>query len=862
MRFFKNSSLLFFAATLLLILVSSLASCGSNAQEEQAKDLVITEIMAANRTGLQNAKGKPTDWIEIKNNGKDTVNLEGFKLSVAPAVSAAEQAKDADDEDEAEADEPTWEFPEVSIAPGEYMVVFAKAKKEKAGEEEDGGDKPKKKDKKEKKNGASAPDKLLRANLKLPKEGGTVKLLSPRGKLISEVEYGEMQPDQAYARREDGSYELTYLQSPGFPNTREGYEEAVKKIDERRAGPILIWEVMSRASTSAANWVELKNVSDTDVSLSGYALQKKLGKKESSFPLPARTLKPGEFITFRLAGKKANPGNPLDATVKLGDAETIILTKDGKFVDGVCAKPTTIGGSVGRSEGRKGFFFYSSPTRNAENGGDARRFIGAAPAFNLKPGVYADKDTVVLRLADTGRKVRYTLDGREPSASSPLFGDSLKIAKSTVIRAFAEGDSLNLKSDIATATYILGVEHDLPVLNISVAKSDLYDFNSGIMADGPGYTEEIPHTGANYWKKWTKKAHAEFFDNKEDAPGFSTACGLAIFGGFSRFQPKKSLRLKFRHKYGNSKVKYDFFGDGEPMELEDLVVRAGGQDFNRCMLRDEFFVSLMQPNSPHLLTQKFRPVAVYINAEYYGLCYLREKIDDHFVARKLNVPADSINIIMSKYTELGSPQPYRNLMNYVRTHDLSVAENFQYVKNLVDLEGLIDFKIGEIYSGNSDVGNVRYVRSTHPKSDKKWHFVFYDLDATWVGLKPSAAYYLNDGPAQAEANIAEHNTLINRLLKNKEFRALFLERVAYHLANTFSEAKATAVFDNLANTITKEMEHDCARWPHLSYPTWQRNIETFREKFKTKPKVMLDDLRATLAITDAENKKYFSSLGY
>lgn len=824
---------------------------------DKAQHIVINELMANNRTGLLNEQNEPADWIEIKNTSNDSINLEGFELTIIRKKREKKAGKDNDnsnageknggsvnnggdndEETEDSSDEETlsWEFPDVTIAGGECLLIFA-----------DNGD-------------SSDSETLLSADFKLPKAGATVQFKSPAGDVLSEVKYGKMSPDESYARQSDGKYKATYWRSPGFENNREGYEAAMIKEAGQRKSPLLIWEVMSRAKNSNENWVELKNTGDKEIDLSEYRLSKKLGKRKEGWALPSRKLQPGEFITLQLAGRKKNPYNSMQAPIKPGDSETIVLSKGGKFVDGVCAKMTTIGGSVGRAKGKKGFFYYSTPTRNAENGKDGRRFIAEMPEFDKKPGVYSKGDTLCIRLKDKTQRVHYTLDGRVPTSSSPVFGDSLLITRGMVVRTFAEGDSVNLRSNVATATYITGVEHTIPVMNISVNKSDLYDFNTGIYADGPGYGEEWPHKDANFWKDWTKNAHVELFDGDK---GFSTDCGLRIFGGYSRNEEKKSFRLKFRGVYGNPKLDYDFFDEGESIELKDLVLRSGSQDYNRCMIRDEFFTGLLGSKSPTLLTQSYRPVALYINGEYFGLYYMRDKIDKNFVARKLDLPNDSINIIMSKgYNEEGPKTAYNELIKYVQTHDMTNKENYTYIKNLVDLQGLIDYKLGEMYSGNTDVGNIRYVRSTAPGSDRKWHFVFYDLDASWVGYKPSAEYYFSMGGSAADANVTHHNILINKLLANKEFRALFLERLSYHLTNTFSTENATAVFDELVERIRPEMKLNCERWPKLSYNQWEKNIEEFKKKFTDKPQVMLNDLRKYLNITEQENKKYFGNLGY
>ena len=796
-------------------------------QDENA-ELVINELMASNRTGLINEKGKPKDWIELKNLSSDSVNLKGFQLVIKKNIPDSINKKDSLNK------ELNWTFPELKIGGSEYVLIFA--------------DKGK----------GAKEDNFLNASFKLPKEGATITLLTPKGKILSEVTYGELPNDHSFSLQSDSTYIVTKYQSPGHENSIKGYETAIEDMDAQRKDPLLIWEVMSRSKNSHENWVELKNVGDKEIDLAEYYISKKIGNDEG-WQLPDRKLKPGEFITIQLAGNKANKFNPLHANFKLGNAETLVLTKKGKFIDGVNAKSTILGGSIGRKKGEKGFFYFLTPTKNSENGEDGKRFVMEKPLFDKKTGVYPDSAAITLRLKEKNKKVHYTLDGSEPNLNSPLFKDSLIINKTTTIRTFAEGDSISLRSKTNTSTYLIGVSHEIPVINLTVNNNDLYNYNTGIYVDGPGYTQEWPHKGANYWKPMIKKAHVELFDNKD---GISTDCGLKIFGGFSRAEAKKSFLLKFKGEYGDSAIDYDFFGEGENMELKDLVLRSGSQDYMRCMLRDEFFTSLMAEQSPTLLIQKYRPVALYINGSYFGLYYMREKIDHHFVSRKLNVPDDSINIIMSKYTELGSSVQYSQLMQFVSTKDMTVGENYEYMKQNVDLQGLIDYKLGEIFSGNSDVGNIRYVRSTSPESDKMWRFVFYDLDASWVGYKPSVEFYLSTGPVASDANVSVHNKMINRLLMNKEFRELFLQRLSHHMTNTFAKENTTKVFDELVAQIQPEMVNNCKRWPQLSYKQWEKNIEEFRKKFEDKPKVMLDGIRSYLNITEEENKKYFGHLGF
>ncbi len=72
--------------------------------------VVINEFLAANRAGLTDQDGDFEDWIELHNRGAEAAALTGWSLTDDP-------------------DEPgKWVFPDVSLASGAYLVVFASGK--------------------------------------------------------------------------------------------------------------------------------------------------------------------------------------------------------------------------------------------------------------------------------------------------------------------------------------------------------------------------------------------------------------------------------------------------------------------------------------------------------------------------------------------------------------------------------------------------------------------------------------------------------------------------------------------------------------------------------------------------------------
>lgn len=810
--------------TYILFTLLTLGSCQNLDSEKYDKNaplvrdehfdqiLVINELMASNNTGLMADNDSLYDWLELKNVSSDSVNLHDYALT-----SVKNERTDTDTIDILKSKR--WELPKMKLGPGEKTLVFAsKLKGKKHGKE-------------------------LHANFKIPSKKGWLQIVSKRT-ILAEVQYDEMEKDQSLVRQEDGSYTKSYYPTPSFENTPEGYEQACALLDQQRTSPVLIWEAHTKGSDERTVWVELKNVSNAPVNLKDYAL---VGEPyaDAEWTLPATQLAPGALYSIGIK----------ESQVDINASRAIALMHNGTFADGVCCRLAPYSASMGRLQGQSGFFFLDTPSRGLQNSGRHYRFMAEKPAFSVKPGVYNKQKSLKIELK-ANSKIHYTKDGSAPNANSPIYKDPITIDTTTVLRAYCEGDSLHMPSNIATGTYFLREKHTLPIVNISIRQDDLFHPTTGIYSSGPGASSEYPYFGSNFWKRDTRQAHVEYYDSTGNS--FSADCGIAIFGGYSRALSKKSFKVKFKDMYGQSNLNFDLFHEGKARKHKNFVLRSGSQDMNGVMVRDEFFTSLLKEQSPTLLVQAYQPVALYINAKYFGLYYIREKIDKHFVAHHLNVSPDSVNIIMSLgYNEEGPKQPYQSMLNYARSHDMTDSTAYEYMRNLVDFDGLIDQKIGQFYAANVDVGNVRYVRSLDAKSDKKWYYVYYDLDLTWNSQR-GAASYLRAG----SGNEAMHNIVIDRLLRNKKFRQRFLERLSVHMHKTYEPKNAMRVFDNLINTIRPEMQHNCKRWPEFGTPEkWEQRVVTFRKKLETRNKVILDDLRRELHVTPVEDKKYFGDLG-
>lgn len=144
-------------------------------QVVQGSDLVISEIMASNASHRA-PSGVLCDWIEITNRGGEPIDLSGYGLSDKTSKPAR------------------WRFPDITIQPGEFIVVYASGldRVTESGE--------------------------LHTGFSLAAEGESVLLYSPARQVIDVVSWDNLKTDQSYKRQSDDSWSVSNSPTPGGAN--------------------------------------------------------------------------------------------------------------------------------------------------------------------------------------------------------------------------------------------------------------------------------------------------------------------------------------------------------------------------------------------------------------------------------------------------------------------------------------------------------------------------------------------------------------------------------------------------------------------------------------------------------------------
>ena len=105
-------------------------------------------------------------------------------------------------------------------------------------------------------------------------------------------------------------------------------------------------------------------------------------------------------------------------------------------------------------------------------------------------------------------------------------------------------------------------------------------------------------------------------------------------------------------------------------------------------------------------------------------------------------------------------------------------ENYEYIKTKVNINSLIDFWVGEIYTTNNDIINSRVF--THPDiDDGKLHFIFYDLDYSMYFPMNNYYTFMTDPAGMSAFHVP--TVFMRSMFTSKEFKTDFIERLSWNL---------------------------------------------------------------------------------
>ncbi|MHB0755468.1 CotH kinase family protein [Polaribacter sp. M15] len=779
----------------------------------QAQTIRFNEVVSSNSVYFDE-DGDTPDWIELYNSSHQTISINGWSLS--------------DDEDHLL----KWTFPNVSLAPNQYLLLWASSKDKRSIE---------------------YPKTLVN-------KGDSFKYILPTSEPntnwknlnFNDTNWAQGISGFGYADGDDNTIipsgtKSIYLRKNFTIDDVDNIASLILDIDYDDAFVAYInGQEVARANIngvpptfnantiqdheakmytggkpdrfSISNFKNFLNDGENILSIQGH----NVSANSSDFtiiPFLSAIFKTPNSLGVDPPAILNLKGNNFHTNFKIASkSETLFLADaNGEIVDEITAAKLPPNSSIGISINSDNIVHYTETTPGFKN--STNEFLGVVTnsvVFSHQGGVIQNPINLVLSGNASNEDIRYTLDGREPNASSLLYTNPIQINNNKNIRAKLFSNN-QLPSKTYTKSYILGANHQLDIISLTTEPRNLFDEDYGIYVFGAEgtYNNQVPYYGANFWEDWERPIHFAFYENDSDEIAEFNG-GIKIFGGWSRGQnDQRSLALFARGQYGDTEFKHSFFNTLNYTDFQSLVLRNSGQDWLKSSMKDIMLTSLMRGSN--LDFQEHNPTATYINGKYWGMYNLREKVNEHMLASKHNINADDVTLLTNNAEVLeGNNEEYNNLINYINTTDLSIATNFEYVNQQIDIKEYILYQAANIFFNNTDWpgNNIKFWK--HPEG--KWRWIMYDTDFSFGPFWNAGNYYEDTlnfalepyGPAWP--NPSWSTLLFRRLITNTAFRNQFINRYADELNSRFLPEHIKNHIDAIHQTIAPEIEAHYNNW--------------------------------------------------
>ncbi len=460
---------------------------------------------------------------------------------------------------------------------------------------------------------------------------------------------------------------------------------------------------------------------------------------------------------------------------------------------------------------------------------------------------------------------------------NPNYFPTVVLTKATVVRAkvvkFGE-----LSSPTATQTFFVLPEvrskYSLPIFSISANENQFFDFNEGIHVAGVDFenwrtrnSNAEANGGVEF--NWTRDTeipvNVEFFDENQSLANLNQQAGLKIHGNWSREHPLKTLRFYARSLYGQNEFRYPLFSDEPYSSYDRFLLRNAGNDFPFTFIRD----ALVHTFSKGLEFDRmaYRPTVVFLNGEFWGLMNIRERFDDNYLNQKYGVLKNEVDLIQNQQEiELGDLVYYDEMIQYLEQNQVSNAQNFQKIQEMMDMESFIDYQIANMFVGNTDwPGNnnrmwrkkIAFTPDAPKGLDGRWRWMMFDADFAFniyygadVNFNMFQFATATNGPSWP--NPPQSTYLLRTLLSNSSFKNEFINRYNDLLNTKYSPERTTAVIDSFVQIIQPEMSKQIERWSSPNtIQDWNWEVDRIRDFTSKRTDIVRNQL-----------KQFFNFSGY
>ncbi|MBQ2873511.1 MAG: lamin tail domain-containing protein [Bacilli bacterium] len=320
--------ILFVVITLLILIFPNL----DNSYVISSK-LYINEIMVNNTYTHKDNYSDFSDYIEIYNNYNYSINLDGYHLS------------------DSEFETKKWTFPNITIEPNEYLIIYASGK-----------------------DTCDIDNKICHTNFKLSSKGETITLSDKTNNIINKFTYPALANDTAYGYV---SRKYTYLNNPSPGNKNDSKMKYLKLSNK----DIYINEYMSHNQRNSYDelgnyndFIELYNNSNKDIELNNIYLSDDIDNI-NKYKLPNITIKKKSYLLVYLGDTSKFINNQITANFKLSDMDKYIILSNGKkIIDKV--EVVTLDDNISYGKKDNKWYYFTKSTPGYENNTVSHESLG------------------------------------------------------------------------------------------------------------------------------------------------------------------------------------------------------------------------------------------------------------------------------------------------------------------------------------------------------------------------------------------------------------------------------------------------------------------------------------------------------
>jgi hypothetical protein len=500
---------------------------------------------------------------------------------------------------------------------------------------------------------------------------------------------------------------------------------------------------------------------------------------------------------------------------------------------------------------------------------------GQAVQFSHNGGFYADTFSLSMQLMyapDTlPLTIHYTLDGNTPTECDAPYTRPLSLSadclpqaniyrvptvpddrwfqpdsveKIIVVRAAAFDAEGYRRTPVTTHSYLIdslaGRRTALPVVSLCVDSLSLFDPDTGLFVPGWYFDHRYPYGTGNYFQRgrqWERRAAFAYY--APDGSATEQDCGLRVHGNSQRVLVQKGLSLYARREYGDNSFDYPFFGNGGRENFRRLVLRPWATSWSGAGIEDWLCQHLADSlRFDHLAT---RPVVLFINGEYWGIYFLEEKADEHFIEEHHGVDSREVDLLAywGDEVENGSSARWNEFYQWLQAD----GTEFDRLAAQVDTGAMMDYMLMQILILNDDwpVSNVRQWTTRNGR----WRWIFFDADGALSAFPDNAAIldYMTYNASGPSSHTSPQATLLfRRLFANSEFLNRSMERLREIVATHFDYRRTGAMLQEVVAEVESEVPYQIERFDKpTSMLRWKMAVEVIDDFLRTEPEAMVNE---------------------